>query len=473
MRKFTLIILCAGVFLSLMSCTTTRITRVEEDVYTITMRDTIYQRFVNNAPGNRDNGEIFPSSRTFKNERDMLQIDSIVTRKYPDFIRYGLFESVGLMGTSSENGMGVGMFGIFPDFKNMASSYEGNKEALFTGGIYRLGFFEKRLRWFRDAKNWTWGWNALEVIAPSALTTEQFWTLGLNGHISKRYYLRDEIPYIAFTITSGIGLWPSMYANVSGSLDIGSIGGLNLRAYAGLAGGMNPTWSPLIKSPNNPYPDKSVTKFFPYIGLGVSVLDFHNLVEETETEWKDHEHSSWNVGFLQFGLLSTGADASAFSTKKDSANFLKGMSLRLANTSIAIPILNNKFYAGTSLINLLVLGQGEWGLGVLPIRIGYFQTVLLDELSVEPFIEYNYYPSSFFNIGGRLNLVLNKLEEGSSGFLNISLLLGFASGSTDLGFGSDIVDAIGLPGEFSRAYIGLNIGIWDRIFFPEQLRYNK
>jgi len=470
MRKTIFIILTAGVLISLTSCYQTR---VEEDTYTITMRDTTYQRFVNNAPGNRDNGEIFPSSRTFKNERDMMQFDSLVTRKYPDFIRYGLFEGVGLMGTSSENGMGVGMFGIFPDFESMTDTYVGDKNALFTGGIYRFGFFEKRLRWFRDAKNWTWGLNGLEVIAPSALTVEQFWGI-CSGYIRKRYYIRDEIPYISFTISSGLGVVPSMYANVSGSLDVGSIGGLNLRLYAGMAGGMNPTWSPLIDNPSaNPESDKSVTKFFPYLGLGVSVLDFHNLVEETEEEWKDHQHSSWNVGFLQWGLLSTGADASAFSSKKDSANFLKGMSLKLANASVAIPILNNKFYAGTSLINLLVMGQNEWGLGILPIRIGYFQTVLSDELSVEPFIEYNYYPSSFFNIGGRLNLVLNKLEEGESGFINISLLFGFASGSTDLGFGSDIVDAIGLPGEFSRTYIGLSIGLFDRIFFPEQLRYNK
>ena len=467
MRNFTLIILTAGIIISLMSCGQTRI---EEDVYTITMRDTTYQRFVNNAPGNRDNGEIFPSSRTFKNERDMLQFDSLVTRKYPDFIRYGLFESVGLIGTSSDKGMGVGLFGVYPDFEDLNPKYYGDKDALFTGGIYRIGFFENRLRWFRDAKNWTWGFNALEVIAPSALTVEQLWGI-CSGYLRKRYYLRDKIPYIAFTISSGIGLFPSMYANVSGSLDVGSIGGLNLRLYAGLAGGLNPTLSPLIGNSNEN--DKSVSMFFPYLGFGVSVLDFHNLVEETETEWKDHEHSSWNVGFMQFGLLSTGAAASALSSSKDSANFLKGISLKLANASVAIPLLNNKFYAGTSLLNLLVLGQNEWGMGVLPIRIGYFQTVLMDELSVEPFIEYNYYPSSFFNIGGRLNLVVSKSEEGESGFINISLLFGFASGSTDLGFGSDIVDAIGLPGEFSRTYMGLSIGIADRIFFPEQLRYNK
>lgn len=469
MRNIKIIILISGVFTLLMSCGQTR---VEEDVYTITLRDTTYQNFVNNAPGNRDNGTIFPSSRTFKNQRDMLQYDSIVTRKYPDFIRYGLFESVGLMGTSSENGMGVGIFGVYPDFENMTDSYIGDKNALFTGGIYRLGFLEKRLRWFHDAENWAWGVNGLEVIAPSALTTEQLWGI-LSIYTKKRYYLVKDIPYVAFTITSGIGYYPSMYANVSGSLDVGSIGGLNMRLYAGLAGGLNPTWSPLIDNPGNPYRNKSVSVFFPYFGLGVSVLDFHNLVEETEKEWKEHEHSSWDVGFLQFGLLSTVADESALSTSKDSANFIKGFALKLANASVAIPFLNNKFYTGTSLINLMVMGQKEWGLGILPIRIGYFQTLLSDELSVEPFIEYNYYPSNFFNIGGRVNLVLNKLEEGESGFINVSLLLGYASGSTDLGFGKDIVDAIGLPGSFSRAYVGLSIGLMDRIFFPEQLRYNK
>ncbi|MFC2129901.1 hypothetical protein ACFLSQ_00555 [Bacteroidota bacterium] len=468
MKKILILLLTSGILISLFGCSQTR---VEEETYTITLRDTTYQRFVNNAPGNRDNGEIFPSSRTFKNERDMMQNDSIVERKYPDFIRLGLFESIGMIGSSSENGIGTGLFGLFPDFDNLKKRYYGTDDALFTGGIYRIGIAEQRLRWFRDAKNWVWGFNLLEIIAPDALTNHTF--ISPSFYIKKRYYLREKIPYIAISPSASISLGTildpfglnifSSYANLSASLDIGSLGGLNLRAYVGLIAGMNSGDSWQIRGGNTP--GISESQFFPYAGLGFSVLDFHNLVPETEIEWKDHEHSSWDIGLLQIGLLNTGADYSTFSDTTDTGNFIKGMSLRLANASVALPFLNNQFYAGTSLMNLLILGHQEWGLSVLPIRVGYWQTVLLDELSVEPFIEYNYYPSSFFNLGAKLNLAL-------SGDFNLSLLIGYASGSNNIIEGI-FAEEFDVSSDFSRAYIGLSIGIADRIFFPEQLRYNK
>ncbi len=441
-------------------------TRVEEDVYTNTILDTTFQKFVKNAPGNRDNGVIYPSSRTFNNDRELTQYDSTVTREYPDFIRLGLFESIGLIGSSSNNKIGTGLFGVFPDFKNIKSSYHGDKNALFAGGIYRIGIVENRLRWFHDAKNWTWGFSGIEIIAPNANTDETLISV-LPFSIKKRYYLRDKIPYIAFAPSAGIGWWPSQYLNLSAALEIGSIGGLNLRAYAGFVGGVNMPFSPQIKNSN--FPDKSVSSFFPYAGLGVSVLDFHNLVSETESEWKDYEHSSWNVGLLQLAYINTGAEYSALSSTKnklDSTNFLKGYIFKFANASVALPVLDHKLYAGTSLINLMILGQNEWGLGILPIRIGYWQSILTDNLTTEPFIEYNYYPSSFFNIGNRVNLALSQ-------DINISFLIGYASGSTTLGFGKDLTDEFGLPGDFSRLYFGLSFNFADRIFTSKQLRYNK
>jgi hypothetical protein len=470
MKRVILFLLIGGLIISFWGCYATR---VEEDTYTITKRDTTYQRFINNAPGNRDNGVVFPSSRTFKNERDMLQYDSIVTRRYPDFIRYGFFEGVGLFGSSSENKIGTGLFGIYPEPENLSSNFYGDENALFSGGIYRFGIIEKRLRWFRDAKNWSWGINAVEFIVPDALNDHTLFTIA-PFYIKKRYYLREEIPYVSVSLGGGIGWIPlyfSNYINLFGSLDVGSLGGMNARLYIGVVGGMNSTHTPQIRNSNNPEGSEGI--IFPYLGIGFSALDFHNIVPETEREWKEHEHSSWNIGGMKIGFLNSGAGATAFSKELDSANTLKGLSLSIANASVAIPILNNQFYVGTSLLNLLILGKNEWGLGILPIRVGYWQTVLLDGLSIEPFIEYNYYPSSFYNIGGRLNLALNKVEEGETGYVNLSLIFGYASGNNNLGFGTDITDEIGIPGDFSGVYIGLSLGLLDRIFLPDELRYNK
>ncbi len=448
-------------FLSLISCSHTRI---EEDTFTITIRDTTYQRFVNNAPGNKDNGQIMPSSRTFENQRTVNQYDSIVTRTYPDFIRLGLFESIGMMGSSSKNKLAPGLFGLFYDPENLTESFKGDDKATFSGAIYKLGIFEYRLRWFRDAKNWTIGTHALEYIAPDVWTDNSLASI-FPLYLRKRYYLYEKIPYVAVTLAGGIGWWPSQYLNLSASLDLGSIGGLNLRTYLGFVAGYNSSSTPQIHNSNNP--DKTVSVAFPYFGLGVSVLDFHNLVHETETEWKFHEHSSWDVGLLQIGMLYTTADESVFQSKNDTTEKLfKGFSLKLANAQIAIPVLNNRFYAGTSLLNILLLGKKEWAVSVLPIRLGYWLVLLEDELSLDPFIEYNYFPSNFVNLGSRLNL---KISDN----INLSLLFAYASGKTDLGYDKSITDEIGLPGEFSRPYVGISLNIWDRIFYPQELRYNK
>jgi len=405
-----------------------------------------------------------PSSRTFNNIRFVNQYDSIVTRHYPDFIRLGFFESIGIMGSSSKNKLAPGLFGLFHDPENLTETFKGDDNATFSGAIYKLGIYEYRLRWFRDAKNWTIGTHALEYIAPDVWIDNALISI-FPLYLRKRYFLREEIPYIAVTLGGGIGWWPSQYLNLAASLDLGSIGGLNLRTYLGFIAGYNSSSTPQIKNSNNP--DRTISQAFPYFGLGLSVLDFHNLPKETETEWKFHEHSSWDVGLLQIGMLYTTADESVFQTKNDTTEkIFKGLSLKLANAQIAIPILNNRFYAGTSLLNIILLGKKEWGFSILPIRLGYWLVLIEDELSLDPFIEYNYFPSNFINLGSRLNL---KISEN----LNLSLLFGFATGKTDLGYDKSITDEIGLPGEFSRPYIGININIWDRIFYPQELRYNK
>ena len=465
MNKKYLLIGIAAIIICLYGCGT--VTRTEEDVYTISERDTTSLYEAKNAPGNRDNGIVYPSSRTFKSYRYLLQRDSVVTRQYPDFIRMGIFESAGFfLAGDKAHSAGLGLFGVYPDFKQAAIKNQGQSGKLFIGGLYRLAIGEWRLRWFRDAENWTIGTSLLEVLAPDA-RVEKMLISTLPLYIRKRYYIREEIPYIAFTPSFGIGYYPSQYLNVSASLDVGSLGGLNMRLYVGFAAGSNsPTLAPQVRMSDS-Y-GKSQTSIFPYTGLGVSVLDFLNLVPETYVEWKDHAHSSWNIGLIQVAALTSGSDKSIYASDTDttSSDIVKGTMLRVGNASIALPIFDYKLYAGTSLFNFLALGKTEWGIGVLPIRLGYWQTLIADELSTEPFVEFNYYPSSFINIGNRLNLRITDM-------LNLNFIIGYASGSTTGGIGTDITDQFGNPGSFSRVYLGIGIGFLDRIFFPENLRYNK
>ena len=462
MKKYLLFLLLAGILSSqFWGCIS--YSRTETDIYTISELDTTTQYLDKNAPGNRDNGIIYSSSRTVQSERMMIQRDSTVIREYPNFIRLGLFESIGLIGTSVDSAIGSGMFGIFPDLDNLKATYRGSGGKVFSGGLYRFGIMELRLRWFRDAKDWTYGFSGFEIIRPDARIENTLASIA-PFYLRKRFYLREEIPYIAITGHMGLGWYPSQYLNLSASIDVGSIGGLNVRGYIGLAAGINLASSPFVKqSPVND--SKSTTSIFPYAGIGISFLDFLNRVPETYREWKDHEHSSWDIGLMQFIFINSGAK-SLWISDSGSPSLLTGFILRLANASVALPLLDWKLYAGTSLVNFVILGEKEWGMSILPLRLGFWQTVIMDELSVEPFIEYNYYPSSFVHIGGRLNL---RVTEG----INIGLAAGYASGSTTGGIGSEITQGIGYPDNFTRTYIGLSVGLFDRIFFPEHLRYFK
>ena len=450
--------------LLLSSCGT--ITRTERDIYTITDKDTTINYHVVNHPGNRDNGVIYPSSKVVMPEREIEQHDSIIERYYPDFIRLGLFESVGTIGGDSDFGIGTGLFGIFPDYDKLIDTYRGNNNSLFTGGIYRIGIIEHRLRWFRDSKNWTIGTHGVEFLLPDARGEKALISV-LPIYLRKRYYLSKEIPYLSITPSLGIGYYPSLYVNLSGSLELGSLGGLNLRVYLGLAAGYNPSYTPQIIA--NDYAKNEVTKkhegtssIFPYFGLGISFLDFHNLVRETETEWYLHEHSAWNIGLVQFMMLRSNADESILDDNK----LFSGFQLKIANSYLAIPYKENRFFVGTSLLNLMVLGRESWGLGILPIRGGYWFVIADDELSAEPFVELSYYPSSMLNLGVKVNLVLNEK-------VNLGLVAGYVNGSFSINLPGGSNSDFGISKNFSNIYFGINIGLWDRIFYPHQLRYNK
>lgn len=445
------------VYVILQSCAT----RTERDIYTITERDTTFREIVTNAPGDRDNGVIFPSSRTIEVQHTTITRDSAVEREYPNFIRLGVFESAGFFATGAgKNGIGTGLFGVYglldPDFGLDVSSSSKTRDVFFTGGLYRLGIGEWRLRWFRDAENWTIGTSLVEVLAPEA-NKDKILVSSFPVYVRKRYFLREEIPYVAVTPTFGIGWAPSQYVNIGATFDVGSIGGLNMRAYAGFAAGMNGALAG----------DSITVSSFPYFGLGISMMDFLNLVPETNKEWKYHEHSAWNIGLLEGAILYTSAERSIIQTEDTTVSIpIKGIVGRLLPASVALPFLDYKLYAGTSLLNIVYLGDTKGGFGLLPLRVGYWHTLLPDELSVEPFVEYNYFPSSFFHLGAKLNLYVKQS-------LSVNLTAGFASGNTSNAISSDLTDQFGNPTSFSGAYIGIGIGLSNRIFFPEELRYNK
>ena len=99
------------------------------------------------------------------------------------------------------------------------------------------------------------------------------------------------------------------------------------------------------------------------------------------------------------------------------------------------------------------------------MRIGYWQPVLRDELTVEPFVEYSYYPSTMTHLGARLNLLMTSL-------LNVGVSVGYISSSGLDTSGEFFRNTFGSGiGAFSTAYAGVTISLIDRIFLEQQLRY--
>lgn len=437
------------------------VTREETDTFTITEIDTTFTNFVKNSPSNKDNGVVFPSSREILVERNITQRDSTFTRYYPDFIRLGFFEAIGTIGGDPKHGIGTGLFGIFP-MSNLSSRYRGEEGKIFTGGIYRIGISETRLRWFRDAPNWTIGTHAIEFILPDSRSENMLIGM-LPVYVRKRFYLSEEIPYIAITPAFGFAFAPSQYVNLSLSADIGSIGGLNMRAYAGVAAGFNSEQAPQIQ--NNDFTNSATSVVYPYAGLGISFLDFLNLVPETLVEWKDYQHSSWQIGLFEFGLYYSNAENSLF---KDTiaAKALKGIDFEVAKTNVAIPFLNNRFYVGASLIHFMGLGSNSWALSMLPLKLGYWHTLIDDELTITPYLEVGYYPSKYINASAEINLRISRL-------LNFGIKTGYISGNSDEFLGGDLIDRFGITSAFTNFYIGFKLGFINKIFFEPEIRYNR
>jgi hypothetical protein len=321
---------------------------------------------------------------------------------------------------------------------------------------------EYRLRWFNDDPDWTIGTYAFEWLLPQTirLDTNTSVMSFLPLYLRKRFFLRREIPYVAITPTVGLGYLGSQYANVGLTADIGSIGGFNMRAYAGYV--MNFT-------PNN-----FVGSSFPYFGFGTSVLDFLNLQEETEEEFKYMKHSAWNIGLVQLSVLNTSSETTMFQPPSPGRTFentfFRGLHFRIAPTTIALPVLNYQLYAGTSLMSFTGAGWGEWSYAILPIRIGFWQPLIKDEMTVEPFFEFGYAPNTSFNIGTKLNFRLNENTTLglTAGYITASAVLEGTNVASEF-----ILNNLGTPTDFSRFYMGISVGIFDKIFSKSELRYFK
>jgi hypothetical protein len=436
------------------------LSRVETDVYTITRRDTTVQENVINAPGDRDNGTIYPSPRTETITRRYTQQDSLVERRYPAFLRFGGIEAASFFAPGgSSQGAGNGLFGIY----NLLSVRRKNDTKIFGANMYRIMPYEARLRWFNDEPNWTIGFSPYESFtlqrdsSSTVSTGEQLWSFA-NLYIRKRFFLRDRPPYVMAVPFFGLGVFPSQYVNTGVTLDVGSLGGFNLRGYAGFVGG---TWL----GRTVPSGSQGYGLAFPYFGLGVSTLDFVNKTEELFVEWKDQRPTALEVSGVNLVVTKSLSGAPAFgqdSAVKGSSPFT-GLILRLASANVPLPFGERRFFLGTTLLNIMALSRDEIAIGFLPLRAGYRFNLYDEDLSLEPFAELNYYPSTAFQLGARVSTRVADwaVLDGYAAYVNGSANLDVLTGLEDLQV---------LRG-YSAVYIGVGIGLGDVIYRPSEVRW--
>lgn len=420
MRQTTILIGCLS--LALAGCVPTKwITRSETDTYTITSRDTTYRESVTNVPGARSSIVATQSRKTEVSARTSSN-DSTVTRDYPNFLRAGVIELAAIY-PSGPTGPGGGLFGTYTTANYQSGSYDWTTHS----ELLRVGTFERHLRWFNDAPNWTLGWSLFERWAMDDSSNHTFTSILANLYIRRRIYLRDQIPYIIFSPYLGGSLTPSLYVNAGGEFHIGSFGGLNIRAYAGIISGLSTT-------------GQTENGTFPYFAVGLSALDFTNRYEETQKEWKYYVRTTIDV---------TGLDASG--------GLPSFGELRFASAQFPLPIGNHHLWAGTSLVDFFSLGRDNTGLGVLPVMAGYRQFLGSDGAIIEPMLEAGYYPSTYVNAAVRLKLAMG------NGYA-LGGVAGYATGVPGP-FVSPFV-----PTTFGGGYIGVTLSLGSWSFTPEKVQ---
>ncbi|MEP7234686.1 MAG: hypothetical protein ABI778_05255, partial [Ignavibacteriota bacterium] len=175
-------------------------------------------------------------------------------------------------------------------------------------------------------------------------------------------------------------------------------------------------------------------------------------------------HSAVEVSVLDVDLL----DGLAGYPNLFDTSFAKlpitGLNIQLGTAHFPLDFANGKFWAGTSLFKFFALGYYQAVMSVLPLRFGYREYLIAEDLTFEPFIEANYYPSSFINLGARLRL--NTFRD-----MTIGLVAGFASGSTGAFYSKIFIDhGSTIKSDISSVYLGISIGFKDRLNTPELVK---
>jgi hypothetical protein len=183
-------------------------------------------------------------------------------------------------------------------------------------------------------------------------------------------------------------------------LTLGSYGGANIHLQAGLA----------VGGPNGSDTDPHPVRGIPYAGLGLSMLDFINTEEEMDTEWKKHEVPARRMGLFHLTLLqsSLGSSDGVVLNGKGSADRtiftdFDGFILQVGTVAFPLRWLPEEMTVGTSVLNMLYLGHLEVGVGILPLRATW-QYRPWKKFLIEPFVEFNYYPSSVLHAGARCSV---------------------------------------------------------------------
>ncbi len=446
------------------------VTRTETDVYTITQRDTTIRQDVKNAPGDRDNGTIYPSPRTVEIERSYRQKDSTVNRYYPAFLRFGFIETAGFITTGSSDSLGgAGLFGLYKSL--LLNSIDSSK--IFGASMVRLVPFEIPLRAFQTTSKWTSDWT-LGTAAYDQFTIHRgatdTVTRGTNAgkinvvaeslegylplYVRKRFFLRDEPPYIMVVPFLGLGYLPAQYVNIGATIDVGSYGGFNLRGYAGYVTGTHLGGGALANNPG---------VSFPYFGLGVSALDFVNKDAELYTEWKDHKHSAIEVSGVNADMVYATAQRpdSLPPTLTASSAFPTGVMLRVASATFPLPFYNHHFFVGTSLLNVVWPALFEASFGFLPVRVGYRVNLLQNDLNLEPFAQFTYYPSTIYEAGVRGSLKIYDWAQ-------LEVTAGYISAQPNFDRITSVSDFQD-HGNFRTYYVGIGVGFGDFFHTVEQV----